>query len=161
MGQVLHGSARTTEAVRRTIQLHQESVRALARRYGVSPTTIQKWRKRKTTADAPMRPKEIRSTVLTLEEEAIIVAFRKAHAPAAGRLPLQPAADHPAPHSLVPAPLPGTTWNQPVAGDRWRQAGQAALRQLPDRLLPPRHRRGPHRAGPPLSVRRHQRSADG
>jgi transposase len=77
MGQVLHGSARTTEAVRRTIQLRQESVRALAKRYGVSPTTIQKWRKRSTTTDARMGPKEPLSTVLTPEEEAIIVAFRR------------------------------------------------------------------------------------
>ncbi len=77
MGQVLHGSARTTEAIRRAIQLHQESVRALAKRYGVSPTTIQKWRKWPAAADAPMGPKEARSTVLTLEEEAIIVAFRR------------------------------------------------------------------------------------
>ena len=77
MGQVLHGSARTTEAVRRAIQLRQESVRALAKRYGVSPTTVQKWRKRTTTADAPMGPKEVRSTVLSPEEEAIIVAFRR------------------------------------------------------------------------------------
>jgi transposase InsO family protein len=52
-------------------------VRALAKRYGVSPTTIQKWRKRSTTADAPMGPKEPRSTVLTAEEEAMIVAFRQ------------------------------------------------------------------------------------
>jgi transposase InsO family protein len=77
MGQVLHGSARTTEAVRRAIQLRQESVRALAKRYGVSPTTVQKWRKRQTPADAPMGPKEPRSTVLTAEEEALIVAFRR------------------------------------------------------------------------------------
>ena len=77
MGQVLHGSATTTEAVRRTMQLRQESVRALAKRFGVSPTTVQKWRKRSTTADAKMGPKEARSTVLTLDEEAIIVAFRR------------------------------------------------------------------------------------
>ena len=77
MGQVLHGSARTTEAVRRAIQLRQESVRALARRHGVSPTTVQKWRKRTTTADARMGPKEARSTVLTPDEEAIVVAFRR------------------------------------------------------------------------------------
>ena len=77
MGQVLHGCATTTEAVRRAIQLRQESVRALARRYGVSPTTVQKWRKRATTADAPMGPKQARSTVLTPGEEAIIVAFRR------------------------------------------------------------------------------------
>lgn len=77
MGQVLHGCARTTEAVRRAIQLQQESVRALARRFGVSPTTIQKWRKRTTTADAAMGPKEPRSTVLTPEQEAVVVAFRR------------------------------------------------------------------------------------
>jgi transposase InsO family protein len=77
MGQVLHGSARTTKAVRRAIQLREESVRAAARRYGVSPTTIQKWRKRSTTVDARMGPKEPRSTVLTLDEEAIVVAFRR------------------------------------------------------------------------------------
>jgi transposase InsO family protein len=77
MGQVLHGSATTTKAVRRAIQVSQESVRALARRYGVSPTTVQKWRKRQTVADARMGPKQPRSTVLTLEEEAVIVAFRR------------------------------------------------------------------------------------
>src|ERR671929_1487320 len=77
MGQVLPGSATTTEAVRRAIQVSQESVRALARRYGISPTTVQKWRKRTTVADQPMGPKQPRSTVLTLEEEAVIVAFRR------------------------------------------------------------------------------------
>jgi transposase InsO family protein len=77
MGQVLRRSARTTEAVRRAIQIQQESVRALAQRSGVSPTTVQKWRQRTATTDAPMGPKEVRSTVLTAEEEAIIVAFRR------------------------------------------------------------------------------------
>src|SRR5919106_3724476 len=76
MGQVLHGSATTTEAVRRAIQARQESMRAAAKRYGVSPTTVQKWRQRQTTVDAPMGPKEVRSTVLTLGEEAVVVAFR-------------------------------------------------------------------------------------
>ena len=77
MGQLLHGSATTTEAVRRAIQARQESVRAAAKRFGISPTTVQKWRKRQTTADARMGPKAIRSTVLTVEEEAVIVAFRR------------------------------------------------------------------------------------
>jgi cystathionine beta-lyase len=36
MGQVLHGSATTTEAVRRAIQHSQESLRALGKRYGIS-----------------------------------------------------------------------------------------------------------------------------
>jgi transposase InsO family protein len=77
MGQVLHGCARTTEAVRRAIQHSQESIRALARRHGVNPKTIAKWKRRTSAADAPMGPKAPRSTVLSSEEEAIIVAFRK------------------------------------------------------------------------------------
>ncbi len=43
MGQVLHGSATTTEAIRRAIQNSQESLRALARRYGVNQKTVAKW----------------------------------------------------------------------------------------------------------------------
>src|SRR4029453_14145406 len=77
MGQVLHGSATTTEAVRRAIHARQESVRAAAKGFGITPTTVQKWRRRQTTADARMGPKEPRSTVLTVEEEAVVVAFRR------------------------------------------------------------------------------------
>ena len=72
MGQVLHGSARTTEAVRRAVQRSEESVRALAKRHGISPTTVQKWRKRSFVADLPMGPIEVRSNVLSVEEEAMI-----------------------------------------------------------------------------------------
>ncbi len=76
MGQVLHGCARTTAAVRRAIQSSQESLIALAERYDINPKTVHKWRKRSFVADAPMGPKP-RSTTLSEEEEAIIVAFRK------------------------------------------------------------------------------------
>lgn len=55
MGEVLYGSARTTEAVRRALlRLRQGSARALARRFGISPTTVQKRRRRTTVADQPM-----------------------------------------------------------------------------------------------------------
>jgi transposase InsO family protein len=77
MGQVLHGSARTTEAIRRAIQHSQESLRALARRYGVNPKTVAKWRARASVADLRTGPKDPRSTVLSPEDEAIIVAFRR------------------------------------------------------------------------------------
>jgi len=77
MGQVLHGSATTTEAVRRAIQHSQESIRSLAGRHGVNPKTIAKWKKRTTATDLKTGPKHPKSTVLTIEEEAIIVAFRK------------------------------------------------------------------------------------
>ena len=77
MGQVLHGSARTTEAVRRAIQHSQESLRALASRYGVNPKTVAKWRARASVGDRRTGPKDPRSTVLSSEDEAIVVAFRR------------------------------------------------------------------------------------
>lgn len=77
MGQVLHGSATTTEAVRRAIEHSQESLRALAKRYGVNQRTVAKWRKREGVADLPTGPKDPKSMVLTGGEEAIIVAFHR------------------------------------------------------------------------------------
>jgi len=77
MGQVLHGSARTTAAVRRAIQHSQESLRDLAKRYGINQKTVAKWKQRSSTADLPTGPREPRSTVLSLDDEAIIVAFRR------------------------------------------------------------------------------------
>src|SRR5436305_7915668 len=77
MGQVLHGSAPTTEAVRRAIQHSQASLRTLAKRYGIDPKTVAKWKRRTTVADQRTGPKDPRSTVLSVEEEAVVVAFRR------------------------------------------------------------------------------------
>ena len=77
MGQVLHGSATTTEAVRRAIQHSQASLRALAKRYGINQKTVAKWKGRTSVADLPTGPKKPKSTVLTTEEEAVVVAFRR------------------------------------------------------------------------------------
>ncbi len=77
MGQVQHGSATTTAAVRRAIQHSQESLRALARRYGVNQKTVAKWKRRTSVADLPTGPQEPRSTVLSVEDEAVVVAFRR------------------------------------------------------------------------------------
>jgi hypothetical protein len=77
MGQVLDGSATTTEAVRRAIQHSQESLRGLAKRYGVNPKTVAKWKVRTSVSDLPTGPKEPRSTVLSGEEEAVVIAFRR------------------------------------------------------------------------------------
>ena len=77
MGQVLHRGATTTEAIRRAIQHSQESLRALARRHGINPKTVAKWRKRCSTADLKTGPTVPKSTVLSVDQEAIIVAFRK------------------------------------------------------------------------------------
>src|SRR5947208_13189371 len=75
LGQVLHGSATTTEAIRRAIQRSQESLRTVAKRHGINPKTVAKWRKRSFVADLPTGPKQPSSTVLSIEEEAIVVAF--------------------------------------------------------------------------------------
>jgi transposase InsO family protein len=77
MGQVLHGCATTTEAIRRAIQHSKESLRALSKRYGINPKTVAKWRKRNSLADRPTGPTRPKSSVLSVEEEAVVVAFRR------------------------------------------------------------------------------------
>ncbi len=73
----LHGSARTTPRVRAELQASKEKTSSLAQRYGLSRTTVTKWRARTTTNDAPMGPSSPHSTVLTLAEEAMVVEFRR------------------------------------------------------------------------------------
>jgi transposase-like protein len=77
MGQILHGSARTTAAVRRAIQHSQESLIALSKRYSIKPKTVAKWKRRTSVTDLPTGPRNAKSTTLSIEEEAIIVAFRR------------------------------------------------------------------------------------
>ena len=116
MGQILHGSAKTTEAVRQAIQNSQESLRVLAQRYGINQKTVAKWKRRTSVRDLSTGPKDPKSSVLSLEEEAIIVAFRR-HT----LLPLDDClyslqADDPASVTLIAAPLSETSWHLPPAG---------------------------------------------
>ena len=55
MGQVLHGNATTTHAIRKAIQEAPEEVsnNALANRYGIHFETVKKWRERDTVEDRP------------------------------------------------------------------------------------------------------------
>ena len=156
MGQVLHRSATTTEAIRRAIQHSQESMRALARRHGINSKTVAKWKKRDFTADRRTGPTVRKSTVLSVEQEAIIVAFRK--------------------HTLLPlddclyalqATIPQLTRSSlhrclerhgisrlpEVEG---RQASPEEVQYISDRLLPHRPGRGEDRRRQALSVRRHR-----
>ena len=57
MGQVLHGSVTTTEAVRQALQHSQESLRVLAKHYGINQKTVAKWKQRASVADIPKDPK--------------------------------------------------------------------------------------------------------
>jgi hypothetical protein len=51
------------------------SIQELSERYGVNPKTVIKWKKRDFVHATPMGPKHVRSSVLSKEEEALIVAF--------------------------------------------------------------------------------------
>lgn len=77
MGQILHGSAKTTHAVRAAIQRSKATIAQLSEQYDLNPKTVMKWRNRSGVDDLPMGPKRPRSTVLSREEEALCVAFRK------------------------------------------------------------------------------------
>ena len=155
MGQVLHGSATTTEAVRRAIQHSQESLRTLARRYGVNPKTIAKWKARSSVSDLPTGPRQPRSTALSGEEEAVVVAFRR-HT----LLPLddclyalQPTIPHLTRSSLHRClQRNGISRLPEVEGE----ASETQIQALSDRLFSCRPRRGSNRAGQALSHRRHR-----
>ena len=65
------------KAIRRAIQHSQASLRALSKRYGINPKTVAKWKKRTSVADQRTGPKDPHSTVLSPEDEAVVVAFRR------------------------------------------------------------------------------------
>jgi len=77
MGQIRHGCATTTHAVRAAIQRSQATNAALSRELGINVKTVAKWRKRETVEDRKTGPTEPSSTVLSMDEEAMIVAFRR------------------------------------------------------------------------------------
>jgi hypothetical protein len=49
----------------------------LAKRYGINQKTVAKWKRRTSVVDIPTGPKDARSTVLSVEEEVVAVAFRR------------------------------------------------------------------------------------
>jgi transposase len=52
-------------------------LKAIADHYHINVKTVAKWRERTSAEDAPMGPRKPHSTVLTVEQEAMIVAFRR------------------------------------------------------------------------------------
>ena len=65
--------------LRRSVERYnsQASLRALAKRYGVNQKTIAKWKGRSSVADRRTGPINATSTTLSIEEEAVVVAFRR------------------------------------------------------------------------------------
>jgi hypothetical protein len=93
MGQILNRSATTTESDPwepvEQYNLRQESLISLSKRYsinpkneaaqlirGISENRMAKWKRRTSVSDLPTSPKDAKSTTLSIEEEAFIVAFR-------------------------------------------------------------------------------------
>src|SRR5262245_53588154 len=77
MGQVLHGCRHDHARPPNCDTAIEGSAQGTSGAVWAEPQDIAKWRKRAFVNDAPMGPKTPRSTVLSSEEEAIIVAFRK------------------------------------------------------------------------------------
>ncbi len=68
----LHKLATTTPAIRREFQTSKLSVAKLAKKYGVSPTTVQKWRHREDVYDRSHARHNLLSSISTLHEEVIV-----------------------------------------------------------------------------------------
>jgi len=51
----------------------QAGVSSLVERYGINLKTVVKWKKRGFVKDAPMGPKVVRSSVLSIEQEVMKV----------------------------------------------------------------------------------------
>jgi transcriptional regulator with XRE-family HTH domain/transposase-like protein len=76
MNIALHRRARTTPAIRLEIQQSKLSGRKLAEKYGISRSTVRKWKYRDTTDDSSHRPHNLHAT-LTDSEEAVVVELRR------------------------------------------------------------------------------------
>lgn len=72
----LHKNATTTLAVRKVIKESPLSAYTLAKKYGISQTTAQRWKKAKTLEDKSSRPYRL-NTTLTIQQEELICFERK------------------------------------------------------------------------------------
>jgi hypothetical protein len=77
MGQMLHGSAKTTYAIRTAIQRSNATIAGLADKSDLNPKTVMKSRQLQSVEDMPTGPNEPLSTIMSVEEEAHCIAFRK------------------------------------------------------------------------------------
>jgi hypothetical protein len=75
-GDVRRDEAKKARSLRGSLK-HTRDGPDITSRYGVNPKTIAKWKARSSVPDLPTGPKKSRPTVLTVEEEAVVVAFRR------------------------------------------------------------------------------------
>ena len=113
-GLVSAGNSNTRRSVER-YNIVKESLRGFAKRHGVNPKTVAKWKARSSAfRPADRTQAKPRSTVLSAEEEAVVVAFRR-HT----LLPLDDclyalAADDPPSDGLVSSPVSATPRDLPA-----------------------------------------------
>ena len=134
-GQLRH----TRRSARSDTTRSQESLRGLAKRYGVNPKTVAKWKARSSVSDLADRTQaaQIDSPVsrgrgrrCRLLEGITLLAAR--------RLPvraLQPTIAPTHPDALVPSPVSATPRDLPVAASRRRSLRQTQIQGLSDRLF--------------------------
>ena len=115
MGQVLHGSATTTEAVRRAMQNSQESLRTRSERYGINQKTVAKWRKRTLVSNMPRGPKKTGFVRTVDRGGGGYCRLPASHAATPRRLSLLAATNHPASHTIFIASLPSAPRHLKVA----------------------------------------------
>ena len=74
----LHPLARTTPSIRAELRAADQALSdaELARRYGLTPPTVRKWRQRDATADRSHRPQTLHCT-LTSAQEAVAMEIRR------------------------------------------------------------------------------------
>ena len=77
MGQILHGTATTTHAIRAKIQASKTSIKEIAKQYHINPKTAFKWKHRDSVEDIKCGAKPGKGSVLTSVDEAVIVETRR------------------------------------------------------------------------------------
>jgi len=77
MGQILHGTATTTHAIREKIQNAEESISELASLYNINPKTVHKWKRRESVEDLKCGRRPGQGSVLSEVDEVVIVETRR------------------------------------------------------------------------------------
>ena len=73
----LTGAPRPRTPSEQRYELTQASIAQLSRTHGLNPKTVAKWKRRTSVEDRRTGPREPRSSSLTAEQEAVVVAFRR------------------------------------------------------------------------------------
>lgn len=135
IGQVLHGSATTTEAIRRAIQRSQESLRT---RRSVTGTI----RRPSPSGGSGPRLRTFRPARKSRDRRCSTSRRRPLSLPFAdirccrSMTASMHCSRHPASYAVFAASLPAASRHRPPAGCRWRQAGEEQVQEPPYRLFP-------------------------